>query len=170
MLLLQTARHTKLEQSKHCLVLLKKACRAATATSWKQLRSRMEQELTERLAVQQKDMDEQLSFVQGKLRKAQQQRDYAKAFHADVLRKLAAEESVQQEAAAARSRLASLRNRLSELKGLNTDRQARAGELLALVKSLKVWRSVVCLCGLCTFAPPLLCTVFCFCTAHGASL
>lgn len=60
----QTARHTKLEQTKHCLVLLKKACRAATTTSWKQLRCKMEQELAERLAVQQKDMDEQLAFVQ----------------------------------------------------------------------------------------------------------
>lgn len=64
----QTARHTQLEQIKHCLVLLKKACRAATTTSWKQLRSKMEKELAERLAVQQRDMEEQLAFVQVRLR------------------------------------------------------------------------------------------------------
>lgn len=33
---------------------------------------------------------------QAKLQKAQQQREYAKAFHADVLKKLAAEEVAQQ--------------------------------------------------------------------------
>jgi hypothetical protein len=60
----QTARHTQLEQTKHCLVLLKKACRAQTAVSWKQLRQAMEQELAERLAQQQADMGEQLAFVQ----------------------------------------------------------------------------------------------------------
>jgi hypothetical protein len=57
-------RHTQLEQTKHCLVLLKKACRAQTAVSWKQLRQAMEQELAERLAQQQADLAEQLAFVQ----------------------------------------------------------------------------------------------------------
>jgi hypothetical protein len=57
-------RHTQLEQTKHCLVLLKKACRAQTAVSWKQLRQAMEQELAERLAQQQTDLAEQLAFVQ----------------------------------------------------------------------------------------------------------
>lgn len=76
--------------------------------------------------------------TQAKLQKAQQQREYAKAFHADVVRKLAAEESERQEAAAARSRLASLRNRLSELKGLKTDSQGRAHELQEQVAVWKV--------------------------------
>lgn len=60
----QTVRHTQLEQAKHCLVLLKKACRAQTAVSWKQLRQAMEQELAQRLAEQQADLAEQLAFVQ----------------------------------------------------------------------------------------------------------
>lgn len=34
--------------------------------------------------------------MQAKLQKAQQQREYAKAFHADVLKKLAAEDVAQQ--------------------------------------------------------------------------
>lgn len=34
--------------------------------------------------------------IQAKLQKAQQQREYAKAFHADVLKRLAAEEAQQQ--------------------------------------------------------------------------
>lgn len=34
--------------------------------------------------------------VQAKLQKAQQQREYAKAFHADVLKKMAAEDVAQQ--------------------------------------------------------------------------
>lgn len=63
---LQTARHTQLEQTKHCLVLLKKICRSQTACSWKQLRQAMEQELAERLAQQQADLEEQLEFVQVK--------------------------------------------------------------------------------------------------------
>lgn len=133
----QTVRHTQLEQAKHCLVLLKKACRAQTAVSWKQLRQAMEQELAQRLAEQQADLAEQLAFVQAKLQKAQQQREYAKAFNADVLKKLAAEQAAQQEAAAARSRLASLRARLEELQGLNADRRQRAGEVQEQVQALK---------------------------------
>lgn len=37
-----------------------------------------------------------VDVLQAKLQKAQQQREYAKAFHADVLKKLAAEEAAQQ--------------------------------------------------------------------------
>lgn len=79
--------------------------------------------------------------TQAKLQKAQQQREYAKSLHADVLRKLAAEDAAQQEAAAARARLVCLRNRLSELKALNTDRRSRAQELQAQVQVLKVGAS-----------------------------
>eukprot|EP00775_Hariotina_reticulata_P001252 gene1252-1592_t len=129
----QTARHTQLEQAKHCLVLLKKSCRALTAASWKELRIAMEAELADRLGQQQADLQEQLAFVQAKLQKAQQQREYAKSFHTDVLRKLAAEEAAQQEAAAEQRRLASLRTRLAELQSLNADRQRRAEQLQAQV-------------------------------------
>jgi hypothetical protein len=76
--------------------------------------------------------------TQAKLQKAQQQREYAKAFHADVLKKLAAEQAAQQEAAAARSRLASLRARLVELHGLNADRRQRAEDVQEQVQVLKV--------------------------------
>lgn len=79
-----------------------------------------------------------MHLSQGKLQKANQQREYAKAFHADVLKKLAQEEAAQHEAAAARSRLASLRNRLTELQGMNADRRQRAEEVLAQVQELKV--------------------------------
>jgi hypothetical protein len=40
--------------------------------------------------------------LQAKLQKAQQQHEYAKSFHADVLRKLEAEEGARQEAVAER--------------------------------------------------------------------
>jgi ATPase subunit of ABC transporter with duplicated ATPase domains len=80
-------------------------------------------------------------LAQAKLQKAQQQREYAKAFHADVQKKLAAEQAAQQEAAAARSRLASLRARLEELQGMNADRRQRAEEVQEQVQVLKVCES-----------------------------
>lgn len=89
---------------------------------------------------------------QAKLQKAQQQREYAKAFNADVLKKLAAEQAAQQEAAAARSRLASLRARLEELQGLNADRRQRAGEVQEQVQALKVREDAAALqpAGICS--------------------
>eukprot|EP00879_Flechtneria_rotunda_P031046 GHRR01033876.1.p1 GENE.GHRR01033876.1~~GHRR01033876.1.p1 ORF type:complete len:136 (-),score=40.69 GHRR01033876.1:174-581(-) len=60
----QTARHTQLERAKHCLVLLKKTSRALTASSWKQLRLRMEQDLASKLQQQQADLEDQMACAQ----------------------------------------------------------------------------------------------------------
>jgi len=49
---------------KHALVVRKKCCRAMTGSTWKQLRAGMERKLAERLAAQQRFLDEELAFVQ----------------------------------------------------------------------------------------------------------
>lgn len=80
--------------------------------------------------------------LQAKVQKAQQQREYAKNFHADVVKKLAAEDAALQEAQAARSRLMSLRSRLAEVKQLHAERRAKADDLKVQLQTLKVCAQV----------------------------
>lgn len=52
------------QNSNQCITALLLCRRSQTASSWKALRVHMEQQLAEKLAQQQADLDEQLAFVQ----------------------------------------------------------------------------------------------------------
>jgi hypothetical protein len=64
LLLHHCCRRCHLATADKTLLLLLLPCRSQTASSWKALRVQMEQQLADKLAQQQADLDEQLAFVQ----------------------------------------------------------------------------------------------------------